>query len=239
MRVLLAEDNLVNCAVAVGLLTRRGHQVVVASNGVEALDALARAPFDVVLMDMQMPVMGGLEATAAIRAREHDTTPPARVRIVALTAHAMQGDRERCLEAGMDGYLSKPIDRFELYAAVEGAPVTVNGVEPAGSAIFDRASLLARLDGDAELLDQILEVFKDDCPARLTAIDQALAAKNAEGLAAAAHAIKGAALNLSANRLAAVAGALEIAGHRRALDEGPALVASLRLEVQHLLAHLT
>ncbi len=239
MRVLLAEDNLVNCTVAVGLLTRRGHQVVVANNGAEALDALAHASFDVVLMDMQMPVMGGLDATAAIRERERHATPPTRVRIVALTAHAMQGDRERCLDAGMDGYLSKPIDRFELYAAVEGAPVKVVGVPPASSAIFDRASLLARLDGDAELLEQILEVFKADCPSRLTAVDQALAANNAEGLAAAAHAIKGAALNLSANRLAVVAGALESTGHRRALGEGPALVASLHLEVQQLLAHLT
>ncbi len=238
-RVLLAEDNLVNCAVAVGLLTRRGHQVVVAGNGADALEALERESFDVVLMDMQMPVMGGLEATAAIRERERHATPPMRVRIVALTAHAMQGDRERCLEAGMDGYLSKPIDRFELYAAVEGAPVKVVGVEPADSAIFDRASLLVRLDGDAELLEQILEVFVADSPSRLTAVDQALAAHSAQGLAAAAHAIKGAALNLSANRMAVVAGALETAGHCGELDDAPALVASLHREVEQFLEQLT
>jgi two-component system, sensor histidine kinase and response regulator len=237
VRVLLAEDNLVNCAVAVGLLTRRGHHVVVAGNGVEALEALERDTFDVVLMDMQMPVMGGLEATIKIRERERDLPTRPRVRIVALTAHAMQGDRERCLAAGMDGYVSKPVDRFELYAAVEGAPVKISGVTPAGSDIFDRASLLDRLAGDAELLEQIVQVFADDCPARLAAVDAALAAGSAQGLATAAHAIKGAALNLSANRLADVASALETAGHHGDLVDAPALVLSLHHEVEQLLAH--
>jgi two-component system sensor histidine kinase/response regulator len=235
-RVLLAEDNLVNCAVAVGLLTRRGHHVVVAGNGVEAIAALERESFDVVLMDMQMPVMGGLEATTRIRERERHTG--GRVRIVALTAHAMQGDRERCLEAGMDGYLSKPIDRFELYVAVEGTPGKVGEMDPAGSELFDRATLLDRLDGDAELLEQILDVFRADYPSRLAAVDAAMTARHAEGLAAAAHAIKGAALNLSANRLADVAGALESAGHRGELDVAPALVASLHREVTLLMEHL-
>ena len=238
-RVLLAEDNLVNCAVAVGLLTRRGHQVVVAGNGAEALEALERESFDLVLMDMQMPVMDGLAATTHVRARERESPTRPRVRIVALTAHAMQGDRERCLDAGMDGYLSKPIDRFELYAAVEGAPVKVVSMEPADLVIFDRTSLLARLDGDVELLEQILEVIVADCPSRLTAVDQALAANNAQGLAAAAHAIKGAALNLSANRLAVVAGALETIGHHGELDDAPPFVASLHREVEQFLDQLT
>jgi len=239
VRVLLAEDNLVNCAVAVGLLTRRGHHVVVAGNGVEAVEALERDTFDVVLMDMQMPVMGGLEATIQIRAREQAVPSRPRVRIVALTAHAMQGDRERCLEAGMDGYVSKPVDRFELYAAVEGAPVKITGVTPGGSDIFDRASLLDRLDGDTELLEQILQVFIVDCSSRLTAVDAALAAGSAQGLATAAHAIKGAALNLSANRLADVASALEAAGHRGELTDAPALVASLHHEAEQLQVYLT
>jgi CheY-like chemotaxis protein/anti-sigma regulatory factor (Ser/Thr protein kinase) len=119
-RVLLAEDNIVNQAVAVGLLARRGHTVDVVTNGLEALAALASKAYDVVLMDVQMPEMGGIEATRRIREREASTG--GHTRIVALTAHAMTGDRERYLEAGMDGYLSKPIDPSALFAAVEVRP---------------------------------------------------------------------------------------------------------------------
>jgi CheY-like chemotaxis protein len=119
-KVLLAEDNVVNQRVALGLLQRRGHDVTVVSTGAEALDALTKAAFDVVLMDVQMPVMGGFEATAAIRRAEVQTGQ--HLRIVAMTAHAMSGDRERCLAAGMDGYLAKPIDPAVLFAAVEKAP---------------------------------------------------------------------------------------------------------------------
>ena len=118
LKVLLAEDNPVNERVAVGLLTRRGHRVSVAHNGLEALDALDRDTFDAVLMDIQMPAMGGLEATSAIRQRERERGK-GRVRIIALTAHAMKRDRDRCLEAGMDGYLAKPIDRAMLFEVLE------------------------------------------------------------------------------------------------------------------------
>jgi len=116
-RVLLAEDNAVNQMVAVGLLTRRGHDVTVVANGRDAVDALAREPFDLVLMDLQMPVMGGLDATAAIRKQELGSGR--RTPVIAMTAHAMRGDRERCLAGDMDGYLSKPIDKDALFAAVE------------------------------------------------------------------------------------------------------------------------
>jgi len=117
-RVLVAEDNVVNQRVAAGLLARRGHDVTVVSNGRDALDALRRGAFDLVLMDVQMPDMDGFEATAAIRQWERESG--SHIRIVAMTAHAMVGDRERCLAAGMDGYLAKPIDQRALYDAVEG-----------------------------------------------------------------------------------------------------------------------
>jgi signal transduction histidine kinase/ActR/RegA family two-component response regulator len=119
-RILLAEDNVVNQRVAVGMLTHRGHDVTVVTTGRQAVDLLQRERFDVVLMDIQMPEMGGVEATTLIRLRERKIGGHAR--IVAMTAHAMYGDRERFLAAGMDGYLSKPIDRHTLYAAVEDAP---------------------------------------------------------------------------------------------------------------------
>ena len=121
VRVLIAEDNIVNQRVAVGLLTRRGHEAVVVNNGFEALEALDREAFHVVLMDIQMPEMGGFEATAAIRARERPDRAP--VRIIALTAHAMAGDEERCLQAGMDGYLAKPLDPASLFRVVESGDV--------------------------------------------------------------------------------------------------------------------
>jgi PAS domain S-box-containing protein len=116
-RILVAEDNIVNQRVAAALLTKRGHSVTVVNNGREAVDALKREGFDLVLMDVQMPEMDGFEATAAIREMERDTGR--RVRIVAMTAHAMSGDRERCLAAGMDGYLSKPIDQRSLFDVIE------------------------------------------------------------------------------------------------------------------------
>jgi CheY-like chemotaxis protein len=116
----VAEDNVVNQRVVSGLLSRRGHRVVMVSDGREAVAATEREPFDIVLMDVQMPGMGGFEATAAIRERERETG--LHLRIVAMTAHAMNGDRERCLAAGMDGYLSKPIDSKLLFESVEGDP---------------------------------------------------------------------------------------------------------------------
>jgi CheY-like chemotaxis protein len=115
--VLVAEDNIVNQRVATGLLTRRGHRVTIAATGREAVARLERESFDLVLMDVQMPDMGGYEATHLIRAREAGTGR--HQRIVAMTAHAMTGDRERCLSAGMDGYLSKPLDPTVLFAVVE------------------------------------------------------------------------------------------------------------------------
>jgi PAS domain S-box-containing protein len=146
IRVLVAEDNVVNQRVAFGLLTTRGHTVAVVGNGREVLDALERDVYDLVLMDVQMPVMGGFEATAQIRARERQTG--GHVRIVAMTAHAMNGDRERCVAAGMDGYLSKPIDPRMLFAIAEGD--ALSGQTSASG--FDRSAILERLDGNEALL---------------------------------------------------------------------------------------
>jgi two-component system, sensor histidine kinase and response regulator len=201
--VLLAEDNVINQRVAVGLLTRRGHRVSIANNGIEALSAIDRQSFDVVLMDVQMPEMGGFEAAAAIRSRERQRG--GHLHIIAMTAHAMSGDRERCLEAGMDGYLPKPIDPALLYATIEG-----EGPAPAPS--VDRASLLARLGGDEVLMRDVVRLFIDDCPAHLTRIRAALDTRNGVRLRAEAHALKGAAANMSATAVVDAATVLEQMG---------------------------
>ena len=196
-RILLVEDNVVNQRVASGLLTRRGHHVTVAQDGRDALARLAQETFDLVLMDLQMPVMGGLEATVAIRIRERGTGR--HVRIVAMTAHAMTQDRQRCLSAGMDGYLSKPIDPSMLFAVVEedsGGGGT--GVQAAGPVAFDADALRHRLSGDQELMVEVVRLFLEDLPLRLAAIKDAVAGGNAVALREAAHALKGAAANLSA-----------------------------------------
>jgi CheY-like chemotaxis protein len=195
-KILLAEDNIVNQQVAVGLLTRRGHEVTAAATGREALDAIDRERFDVVLMDLQMPEMGGFEATAVIRAREQQTG--GHLRIVAMTAHAMSGDRERCLAAGMDGYLAKPVDRHQLFAAVEQ-----NGGVPSETAAapVSRDGVLERLGGDEELLDEVVRLFLEDCPAQLARLKDAVDARDAVRVRSTAHALKGAAGSLAASAL--------------------------------------
>jgi len=229
-RVLLAEDNPVNQRVAVRLLARRGHDVTVVENGREALDALDRQAFDVVLMDLQMPEMGGLEATAAIRERERRNG--GRVRIVAMTAHALKGDRERCLAAGMDGYLSKPIDRLELFNAVEqaAAPAVSPPVAPM-TVVFDRADALDRFGGDDHLLRDIVVAFCDDMPRLLDRMDDAIRRRDADGLRAVAHEFKGAAANLGAPGVVEALHALENLGRHAALDAAPVARQRLSHEV--------
>ena len=166
LRVLLAEDNAVNQKLAMRLLEKEGHAVTLAANGRSALDALAAADFDVVLMDVQMPEMDGFEATAAIRRREAGTGR--RIPIVAMTAHAMKGDRERCLEAGMDGYVAKPIRADELRLAIdEVLPLP-------GGAALSREGVVALFGGDESLFREIAQLFLEDGPGDLRELRKAL-----------------------------------------------------------------
>ena len=235
LRILLAEDNIVNQRVAVGLLTARGHSVSVANNGREALDAIARDRFDAVLMDVQMPEMGGLEATAVLRAREEGTGT--HLRVIAMTAHAMTGDRERCLEHGMDDYLSKPIDRHLLFDKVEQRAQSAAPPTP-----LDEADLLSRLGGDESLMLEALRLFVEDTPRRLADIDSAIAKADLERVRRAAHALKGAASTIGAPQLTDAARALEgLAGEgattgftaawQRILDEAERVDAELRVRL--------
>ena len=235
VRILLVEDNVVNQRVASGLLTRRGHHVTVAEDGREALALLDRETFDLVLMDVQMPVMGGLDATAAIRLRERVTGR--HVRIVAMTAHAMNSDRERCLAAGMDGYLSKPIDPPMLFAVVEqdndgGAEVQT---VVAGPVTFDEDALRYRLSGDDELMTDVIRMFLEDLPVRLAAIKDAVTARNADALRAAAHALKGAAGNLSAGGLFEAACVLERVGAESHMDAAEGAWRQLSVEASNVI----
>jgi two-component system, sensor histidine kinase and response regulator len=210
--VLIAEDNIINQRVAVKLLTRRGHVVTVANNGREAIDALARGAFELVLMDVQMPEVSGFEATAAIRLQEQSTG--LHQRIVAMTAHAMSGDRARCLAAGMDGYLSKPIDPRLLFEVVEEGSTGSHAPDPvtASTAPVDRAAALARVGGDADLLAEVAQLFLEFCPSGLAAIKTAIDDRDAVALRASAHVLRGAALNLSAGALSATAEVLQRLG---------------------------
>jgi signal transduction histidine kinase/DNA-binding response OmpR family regulator/HPt (histidine-containing phosphotransfer) domain-containing protein len=241
VRVLLAEDNLVNQRVAVGLLTRRGHLVHVVDNGVEALAALDRAAYDVVLMDIQMLEMGGVEATRAIRAREESTG--GHTRIVAMTAHAMKGDRERYIAAGMDGYISKPIDQAALFAIVELKPATppagVAGTRAAAGMPVDFGDIHRRL-GDEELVAEMIALFLEDYPARMAEINAAVVARDHEATLIGSHALKGAASNLSAEPFVASIEALELLVKRDVIDplEADAAWFSLAAEGERLLTVL-
>jgi signal transduction histidine kinase/CheY-like chemotaxis protein len=208
--ILLVEDNVVNQRVASGLLTRRGHHVSLAQDGREALARLERETFDVVLMDLQMPVMGGIDATIALRRRELGTGR--HLRVVAMTAHAMSADRDRCLAAGMDGYISKPIDPSVLFAVVEQGDAEAMPVLAGSTTIFDQETLRERIFGDDALMVELVELFVDDLPARIGAIRQAILEQHAQALYAAAHDLKGTATTLSTDALAHVAGELEQLG---------------------------
>jgi CheY-like chemotaxis protein len=202
LRILLAEDNPVNQQVATAMLLKRGHHVDVASNGREAVDAVAREPYDVVLMDIQMPEMDGFEATEQIRGLPQGRTLP----IIALTAHALSGERERCLARGMSGYLAKPFKAHDLFAAVEG-----RGAQPADTAAtrspaVDLAAFRRTMEeaGAADAVDGILETFVATLPQRLEALVAAAGGTEAEPLHRAAHAFKSAAGTIGAGHLAAL-----------------------------------
>jgi PAS domain S-box-containing protein len=206
LRILVAEDNLVNRELVVRLLERRGHVVAVASNGREVLDALdhsGSAAYDLVLMDVEMPEVDGFQTTAAIRERENATN--SRIPIIALTAHAIKGDRERCLAAGMDGYISKPIRTEELFDTLDRFIPRAPSEErrslpvPSNGKAFDEAALLARVDGDVELLKHLVQLFRVESEKLLKEIQAAFHSHDDKKLAVVAHTLKGSIGNFAAS----------------------------------------
>jgi CheY-like chemotaxis protein len=203
-RVLVADDNEVNRIVASEMLKRLGFVAVLACDGTEVIDRLRVDPIDIVLIDCEMPLLGGIEATRELR-RLHTSgelaVPPGRpLRIIACTAQAMEGDRERCLSVGMDDYLSKPIRREELMAALRGS---VNSADP-----LDYAELLDRCGGDEAVVAEVLNVFAGRCRGDVKSLGEAIHRRSPE-IAPIAHYLKGAAATLGASGLSAIAGQIE------------------------------
>lgn len=241
-RVLLAEDSLVNQRVAAGFLTKWGHQVVIANHGREAVEHWRREPFDIILMDVQMPEMNGYDATAAIRREEHGTGR--RTPVFAMTAEAMKGDREKCLAAGMDDYLSKPIDPEALYRAIASVPANVSAAavpvtnpvattdnQPsADDGVIDWELARKNTGNNAALLQEIVRIFLDECPHTISEIRQAIESSDATLLWRAAHKIKGSAAIFGALPVVDAALRLEMMGREN--NVAPVAAALERLESQ-------
>ncbi|OAI41637.1 hypothetical protein AYO40_02790 [Planctomycetaceae bacterium SCGC AG-212-D15] len=245
LRILLAEDNRVNQRLAVRLLEKRGHSVVIADDGKQALAALQRELFDLIFMDVQMPEMGGFEATALVRDSEKKTGR--HLPIIAMTAHAMKGDRERCLASGMDAYVSKPILAAELFRAidevlagsVQGLTVPTNGLT---AKVFDHAESLERTGGDEQLLGEMAILFAEECPKRMQEIRGAITRQDAAVLERAAHAFRGSVSSFCAPVATAAVGDLEMMGHAGVLEGASVAYAALESalhQLQPALARLT
>jgi len=256
-RILLVEDYPTNQEVAKIHLRRTGYQVDLAENGQEAVEAFKRKHYDVILMDIQMPVMDGYEATAKIRFLEsklanHKPDPGSRIPIIAMTAHAIKGYKEKCLEAGMDDYITKPLKREELLAMVDkwimsnSRSIDESGrgqvktkiakeeatVEKGAPMDFEKA--LAEFLGRREVLMELLEVFQQNAKVQIKTMHQAISEGNAEVVMREAHSIKGGAANLTADNLAGIALELENIGKSGVLKGGIEALQRLEKELQRL-----
>jgi signal transduction histidine kinase/CheY-like chemotaxis protein len=248
LRILLAEDNPVNKKLAQRLLEKWGHEVMQVDDGRDAIDQVRENYFDLVLMDVQMPEMDGMEATEAIRLAEQESGD--HVPIIAMTAHAMSGDREKCLQVGMDGYVSKPISPDVLLDEVgrvlsqtsrserpeaDPEPTGISDTEPP----FDLAAALQRVDGDVELLSELAEIFVEDCPELIRKLGEAFDADDIEAVAATAHALKGSVGNFGARK--SFEGAMNVVTAARTddLEGARAFWVSLQKDLGELIPALT
>ena len=210
--------------------------------GADRVDRLLETPdaFDAVLMDLQMPVMDGYESTAVIRLREAQSGRR-RLPIIAVTAHALGGERERCIEAGMDAYLSKPIAERELFEVLDSVTARRPEPDPAGtptSEVFDVKRVLEFAAGDREFLQNLVALLAETAPKQLETIDAALRAGDSQAVFRAAHQLKGTVGNFAAKRALDLAGRLEELGRTQSLAGGDVLLTGLRAEVGRLLAAL-
>jgi two-component system sensor histidine kinase/response regulator len=251
LHILLAEDNRTNQAVATRMLQKMGHSTVVAGNGKEVLLLLTLHRFDLVLMDIQMPEMDGLTATRKIRESERETQ--LHLPIIAMTAHAMKGDRERCVEAGMDGYVSKPISSKEVAEAIASIPRLQDEVTPGVSLevnqgeatlptapriVWNMGETLERLGGDETLFREVIEIFLDDVPKHMTSLGRAIEAGDAAAVEGAAHTLKGELGYLGISEVSQKARELEEFGRNSDLRFAAALYATFATELAELLTSM-
>jgi CheY-like chemotaxis protein/HPt (histidine-containing phosphotransfer) domain-containing protein len=247
-RILLAEDIITNQLVAVAILKTMGLKADVVANGTEAVKALETLPYDLVLMDAQMPELDGLEATVQIRSPNSHVFNP-RVPIIAMTAGAMQGDREKCLAAGMDDYVTKPVSPQTLAVVLdkwlpkESTPRTVPAGLPAEAIsapaqlavpVFDRDGLMNRVMNDWDLMKQVTECFILETPRQIAALREYLESGDVEGARRQAHALRGAAANVGGESLRAVATAMETAAKGGDLVTVKALLTDLQVQFEAL-----
>lgn len=239
LHVLVVEDDGVNRVLISRLLEKRGHAVALAGSGAQALAMLEKDAYDVVLMDVQMPEMDGLEATHQIRQRER--ARGGHLPVVAMTAHVAEIDRERCLQAGMDGYLAKPFEGQDLIAVVEGALVESAVAAEVPRFVFDQAAALTRMEGDRDLLSTLAGLFLDRLDGVLSTIDRAVREADFHTLERAAHSLRGSAANFSAfetveaaRRLESMGRVRDPVGARESLEALHAAVDRLRIALERV-----
>ncbi len=242
LRVLVAEDNTTNQQVALGILRKLGHQADAVANGYEVLDTLRNVPYDLVLMDVQMPEMDGLDATRRVRSATDEVLNRS-IPIIAMTAHAMQGDREECLDAGMDDYISKPVTPLALSLVLErwisqlGAETTATHTQqapPESTPIFDKRSLLGRLMGDRQLAQIILAGFLGDIPQQIAILETFLDKGDAASVQRQAHSIRGAAAAVGGETLVCWAAEIEQAGQQGDLERVAGAIGELHNRFEQL-----
>jgi PAS domain S-box-containing protein len=236
LRILVAEDNPVNRAVATGILERQGHLLVHAANGREAVDAFSDGAFDLILMDVQMPEMDGFEATRRIRELEEGTE--SHIRIAAMTAHAMAGDRERCLAAGMDDYVSKPLRKEDLLRALNGAKPNEARPETGTRFLYSREELLSQCDGDEKLMSELVSIFRDHTPEIVHAIGEAVEKRQAPALATQSHKLLSSMGAFGADRARTLALRLEKHGQQNDFDGAKERFTELERETHKIYAAL-
>jgi signal transduction histidine kinase/CheY-like chemotaxis protein/HPt (histidine-containing phosphotransfer) domain-containing protein len=248
--VLVVDDVEINRELLRITLEKQGHRVTAAQNGQEAVDLFKEGVFDIIFMDMQMPVLDGYGAVRLIRELEQQRNS-ARTPIVAMTAYAMQGDREKCLEADMDAYLSKPARPAEILAMINELAAGGSGEEPGGSAVttgeipavepaetveslpaFDRRDLLERLGGREEMLGRFIDMFSRNVVGYMDALQTAIAQGDVEQVRIQAHTIKGAAANISARRMRETSAAMELHAKEGRIDEAAGLLEKLKAELE-------
>ncbi len=242
LKILIAEDNPVNSRIAQSFLERLNHRTSVAVNGAEALEYLRKEPFDILFMDVEMPVMDGIEATKHIRAGEAGATN-SRIPIIAMTAHALAEFKQRCEAAGMDDYVTKPVNFYDLDSilarnlpCIDGAAAEIFEPEHPEKEIVNERDLLRRIGGNAVLMHQIYLYFLENQPEMFRNLQEAIAEKDFDKIRRVAHTTKGTFLSLGAEICAGIASRIEQQAQAEEIEEIPALLHRLEQELKRVIS---